>query len=84
MGNLGFAFAICLQKAVVAIFLGNLRDLEIEMIRERISSTVMEVSWKRLNGSSSSMVPMQSRSIRSVAYWPRNMLMPSPLSRFWR
>ena len=42
MGNLGFATAMCLQKVVIQIFLGTLRDLEIEMIRERLSSTVME------------------------------------------
>ncbi|GAX73837.1 hypothetical protein CEUSTIGMA_g1287.t1 [Chlamydomonas eustigma] len=42
LGNLCFAAALCLYKLVIQVFLGNLRDLEVEMIRERLSSTVME------------------------------------------
>ena len=33
MGNMGFACALLIQKAVISIFLGQLRDLEVEMVR---------------------------------------------------
>ncbi|KXZ43452.1 hypothetical protein GPECTOR_90g539 [Gonium pectorale] len=42
MGNLAFALALCTHKLVIKIFLGSLRDIEQEMIRERLSSAVME------------------------------------------
>mmetsp|Transcript_27323 Transcript_27323/g.59737 ORF Transcript_27323/g.59737 Transcript_27323/m.59737 type:complete len:775 (+) Transcript_27323:147-2471(+) len=42
IGNLAFATALCLHRAVIKIFLGSLRDIEQEMIRERLSSAVME------------------------------------------
>ncbi|GFR51085.1 hypothetical protein Agub_g13411 [Astrephomene gubernaculifera] len=42
MGNLAFALALCTHKLVIKLFLGSLRDIEQEMIRERLSSAVME------------------------------------------
>lgn len=31
--NMGFAIALCVQRLVVTLFLGTLRDLEVEMIK---------------------------------------------------
>ncbi|EFJ42202.1 hypothetical protein VOLCADRAFT_67392, partial [Volvox carteri f. nagariensis] len=42
MGNLAFALALCTHQLVIKMFLGSLRDIEQEMIRERLSSAVME------------------------------------------
>ncbi|PNH01928.1 E3 ubiquitin-protein ligase, partial [Tetrabaena socialis] len=42
MGNLAFALALCAHQVVIKLFLGSLRDIEQEMIRERLSSAVME------------------------------------------
>ncbi|KAJ9510901.1 hypothetical protein QJQ45_027686, partial [Haematococcus lacustris] len=42
VGNLLFATALLLHRAVIKIFLGSLRDIEQEMIKEKLSSAVME------------------------------------------
>ena len=31
--NMSFAIALCIQRLIVTLFLGNLRDLEVEMIK---------------------------------------------------
>ncbi|GLI63659.1 hypothetical protein VaNZ11_006696 [Volvox africanus] len=42
LGNLAFALALFIHQLVIKLFLGSLRDIEQEMIRERLSSAVME------------------------------------------
>jgi len=42
MGNLCFALALCSYRLLTAIFLGSLREAEVERINERISQAVME------------------------------------------
>eukprot|EP00197_Chlamydomonas_leiostraca_P001433 CAMPEP_0202888406 /NCGR_PEP_ID=MMETSP1391-20130828/43168_1 /ASSEMBLY_ACC=CAM_ASM_000867 /TAXON_ID=1034604 /ORGANISM="Chlamydomonas leiostraca, Strain SAG 11-49" /LENGTH=784 /DNA_ID=CAMNT_0049571707 /DNA_START=64 /DNA_END=2418 /DNA_ORIENTATION=- len=42
VGNLAFATALVVHKLMIKMFLGSLRDIEREMIRERLSSAVME------------------------------------------
>uniref|UniRef100_A0A061R0D6 RING-type E3 ubiquitin transferase n=1 Tax=Tetraselmis sp. GSL018 TaxID=582737 RepID=A0A061R0D6_9CHLO len=42
VGNLGFATALCLYRLLTKIFLGTLREAEVERINERISQAIME------------------------------------------
>eukprot|EP00803_Ostreobium_quekettii_P001377 evm.model.scf_4324.1 EVM.evm.TU.scf_4324.1 scf_4324:3941-6794(+) len=42
VGNLAFALALCGYRLVTKVFLGTLRDAEVERLNERISSAIME------------------------------------------
>jgi E3 ubiquitin-protein ligase synoviolin len=42
VGNLSFAAALCLYNLVIKVFLGALREIELERVRERLSSAIME------------------------------------------
>ncbi|KAK9804312.1 hypothetical protein WJX72_006270 [[Myrmecia] bisecta] len=42
LGNLAFALALCLHNVMTKVFLGSLRESEIERINDRISQAVME------------------------------------------
>jgi E3 ubiquitin-protein ligase synoviolin len=42
MSNLAFATALLMHRAIIKICLGNLREIESEMVRERLSSAIME------------------------------------------
>jgi len=42
MGNLAFALSLCMYRLLIQMFLGTLREAEVERINERISQAVME------------------------------------------
>lgn len=42
VGNLGFAGALCAYSLVIKVFLGALREIELERVKERLSSAIME------------------------------------------
>jgi len=42
VGNLSFATALCVYNLVLKVFLGNLREIELERVREKLSSAIME------------------------------------------
>jgi len=42
LGNMAFACALCIYRFLIKLFLGSLRDAEVERLNERVSSAVME------------------------------------------
>ncbi|BDA48217.1 probable E3 ubiquitin-protein ligase synoviolin at N-terminal half [Coccomyxa sp. Obi] len=42
LGNFGFAFALCVYYLLIKVFLGTLREAEVERINNRISQAIME------------------------------------------
>lgn len=42
LGNLGFALALSMYKVITTVFLGTLRDSEVERINDKISQAVLE------------------------------------------
>lgn len=42
LGNMAFASALLGQSLAIKLFLGGLREIEVEMVRERLSSAIME------------------------------------------
>ncbi|KAF5838890.1 hypothetical protein DUNSADRAFT_1980 [Dunaliella salina] len=42
LGNMVFASALLCQSLAIKVFLGGLREIEVEMVRERLSSAIME------------------------------------------
>ncbi|KIY93388.1 E3 ubiquitin-protein ligase synoviolin [Monoraphidium neglectum] len=42
VGNLSFATALCLYNLVIKVFLGSLREIELERVKEKLSSAIME------------------------------------------
>eukprot|EP00879_Flechtneria_rotunda_P028227 GHRR01030317.1.p1 GENE.GHRR01030317.1~~GHRR01030317.1.p1 ORF type:complete len:814 (+),score=384.97 GHRR01030317.1:119-2560(+) len=42
VGNLSFAMALCMYNLVIKVFLGTLREIELERVKEKLSSAIME------------------------------------------
>eukprot|EP00877_Chromochloris_zofingiensis_P001514 jgi/Chrzof1/11363/Cz05g34030.t1 len=42
VGNLTFAAALCMYNIIIKVFLGNLREIELERVKEKLSSAIME------------------------------------------
>ncbi|WIA09744.1 hypothetical protein OEZ85_009123 [Tetradesmus obliquus] len=42
VGNLSFAVALCMYNLVIKVFLGSLREIELERVKEKLSSAIME------------------------------------------
>lgn len=42
VGNLSFATALCMYNLVIKVFLGSLREIELERVKEKLSSAIME------------------------------------------
>eukprot|EP00775_Hariotina_reticulata_P002990 gene2990-3273_t len=45
VGNLSFAMALCMYNLVIKVFLGTLREIELERVKEKLSSAIMETCF---------------------------------------